>query len=485
MIDPRTATRALLLAATLAAFSSCGDDAPTGDGQAARLALRLRVREASEVPARGGRNVTFAYQTATACATEAATRAPGPSICATHQFPPGGVHYQFRLDVPVAPYYAVDVDVIGTRRENGKDSEAGLLFYGRGFARDLAEGTEAPVDVVLDEVVPRLSIDRTSGTIFWPSIVGANQYRVLETRAVGAPREHVVTGTSATLAELRVATSALRVRAELPLGRTSAYSESVQVQVASTGSAVSGRLIDTGQQPVGGALIKLLTCDLVDTGLLAYSGVDGRFLLPDAADGRYRLEIFRAGCADRLYPDSGCFDLLSPDGVDVSAIPLTCASSVWSAITLTWGASPTDLDLHLWTPAIADSAYHVFFAAPGSDTEAPFALLDHDEVNGFGPERITVLQPSSGTYTVAVAHWCDGLGDNTLSNSGAAVRVLKPDGSTTTFEVPNVQDQPFWWWTVCTIDGTTGATTAVGTITAGPPLPSLECNGVVGKPWPR
>ena len=49
---------------------------------------------------------------------------------------------------------------------------------------------------------------------------------------------------------------------------------------------------------------------------------------------------------------------------------------------LTWGASPSDIDSHLRTP----DGSHVFYSSKGSLTTTPFASLDVDDVDGFGPK---------------------------------------------------------------------------------------------------
>jgi uncharacterized protein YfaP (DUF2135 family) len=76
-------------------------------------------------------------------------------------------------------------------------------------------------------------------------------------------------------------------------------------------------------------------------------------------------------------------------------------------IVLTWGATPPDLDSNLWVPQGATFT-QVFFGNLGSLTAQPFALLDVDDITGFGPETITVSQVQAGTYRYAVRQFSGG-----------------------------------------------------------------------------
>ena len=69
---------------------------------------------------------------------------------------------------------------------------------------------------------------------------------------------------------------------------------------------------------------------------------------------------------------------------------------------LNWGANPRDLDAHLLTPSIEGQSYHISYQTGnrGNLTNYPFAALDHDATNGFGPETITINQFFPGTYSL-------------------------------------------------------------------------------------
>eukprot|EP00978_Attheya_sp_CCMP212_P047651 scaffold422888_cov83-Attheya_sp.AAC.1 len=64
-------------------------------------------------------------------------------------------------------------------------------------------------------------------------------------------------------------------------------------------------------------------------------------------------------------------------------------------IRLSWNTDTTDIDLHVFDP----NGNHAYYGDQGG---IPGALIDVDDVNGFGPEIFTFSDPVPGTYTVAV-----------------------------------------------------------------------------------
>ena len=135
---------------------------------------------------------------------------------------------------------------------------------------------------------------------------------------------------------------------------------------------------------------------------------------------------------------------------------------------LNWGAQPRDLDGHLLTPVIDGTNYHVYFPPQyrGSVASPPFAELDQDATNGFGPETITVGEFFPGTYTYFV-HKFAGVGD--LGASSATVAVYVESKMVASFAVPTNQTGDYWY--VCDVDGATMAISPVNEVqTAQPAL---------------
>jgi uncharacterized protein YfaP (DUF2135 family) len=108
-------------------------------------------------------------------------------------------------------------------------------------------------------------------------------------------------------------------------------------------------------------------------------------------------------------------------------------------IKLTWGAEPSDLDSHLFTP----SGSHVYFADEGSLSAAPFAALDVDDVTSFGPEVITVRRLMVGTYRYSVNNYSETF---TPGTTGSGTRVeLNLNGVVSTFTPPAGEGTNLWW----------------------------------------
>ncbi|MGH7526129.1 MAG: carboxypeptidase regulatory-like domain-containing protein [Gemmatimonadales bacterium] len=123
-------------------------------------------------------------------------------------------------------------------------------------------------------------------------------------------------------------------------------------------------------------------------------------------------------------------------------------------IVLTWGATPSDLDAHLTGPNPDGSRFHVYYppGSRGSFTGPPFAGLDVDDTDSFGPETITITQFSSGTYRYSVHDFSNrsSATSTALGTSGARVELYGGIRGTEIFFVPN---QRGTLWTVFELSG--------------------------------
>lgn len=134
---------------------------------------------------------------------------------------------------------------------------------------------------------------------------------------------------------------------------------------------------------------------------------------------------------------------------------------------LTWGENPRDLDSHLFTPEIEGTTHHVYYANSGTPTSAPYAWLDVDDTSSYGPEVVTIQELYPGMYTYAIYEYS---GNNTLTESEAVVQVFNGRTLIGTYTIPTTpQAGDNWWWTVGTVNGTTGAFTLVNTVAADAP----------------
>ena len=120
-------------------------------------------------------------------------------------------------------------------------------------------------------------------------------------------------------------------------------------------------------------------------------------------------------------------------------------------IVLNWGASPSDLDLHLKTPGIEGTPYEVYYRAKGSQASAPYAVLDHDDRSSYGPETITVYDLKVGTYKCFIHNYS---GSPSITTSGGVVQIYGTSGLLETVNVPTTGEGLYWY--ICDINGSTG-----------------------------
>ncbi len=118
-----------------------------------------------------------------------------------------------------------------------------------------------------------------------------------------------------------------------------------------------------------------------------------------------------------------------------------------AVITLTWGANPQDLDLHLTVPTTPGRS-HIYKTSLGSPTQLPYAVLDEDVTTGLGPEAISVRRLLPGTYRCAVHNYSGQTQALGICNSNAGVALVMPDGVNTSFIPPahneNHMDNNVW-----------------------------------------
>ena len=111
-------------------------------------------------------------------------------------------------------------------------------------------------------------------------------------------------------------------------------------------------------------------------------------------------------------------------------------------VTLTWGAQPRDLDLHVWVSR-EDGIWQVSFRDRGRLDAAPFAELDEDVQRGNGRETVKVLTGGLSALKIAVHNFSN---ESSLSASDAEVVITLGERRRSTFSVP--VDGYGRWWTV-------------------------------------
>lgn len=168
----------------------------------------------------------------------------------------------------------------------------------------------------------------------------------------------------------------------------------------------------------------------------AYTASDGSFQIPIRKSGKATItalvgsqltNTMSAGPSGTNIPLNPCLAVTNPHGLSIK---------------LTWGASPTDLDSHLFTP----NDHEVYFGTPGALAALPFARLDVDDTDSFGPEVVTITQLMQGTYTYAVHNFSrfQNPGAPGITESPGRVE-LNQNGTTNIFTPPSGEGSKLWW----------------------------------------
>lgn len=129
------------------------------------------------------------------------------------------------------------------------------------------------------------------------------------------------------------------------------------------------------------------------------------------------------------------------------------ALEVPTRITLSWGPSPRDLDLHIAIVTTDQEDVHVSFETLGELDQYPYCRLDRDVTGGTGPEVVTIARWLPAVYTVVVHNYSN---EAPLGESSAKV-TLESGGERHKFSCPaNLEVRE---WIVCSIDGQAGMLT--------------------------
>jgi hypothetical protein len=205
---------------------------------------------------------------------------------------------------------------------------------------------------------------------------------------------------------------------------------------ATTGSGVSGALVN---------FYSYLNGPLLAT---ATTNSTGNYSAGLEASGSYWVTVSASG----YQTWGGTLNTGTTANITVS----TVLSNAVARAVLEWGSTPNDLDFHLRGISTNSYPYTVYYSNKETTGEAS---LDRDDTSAYGPETITIQRFNPGTYTLYVHNFnANAMG---LGNSNAKVTLFMANGSQQTFNVPYAQGI---WWTVCTINGSTGVASAVNTM---------------------
>lgn len=196
---------------------------------------------------------------------------------------------------------------------------------------------------------------------------------------------------------------------------------------------VNGCVNTSAGQPAGNVLVESDGIDYSGSSQI-YTRADGSFRLPIQQNGRATVTALVGTQLTNTVS-------VGPSASDISLDPclVTTVSAGGFNIKLTWGASPSDIDSHLFTP----NGDHVYFGDKGTLTGLPFVNLDVDDTTSFGPEVVTLTKLMHGTYIYAVHNFS---GTQSPGITGSPTRVeLTRDGSTTVFAPTTGEGTKVWW----------------------------------------
>ena len=186
--------------------------------------------------------------------------------------------------------------------------------------------------------------------------------------------------------------------------------------VVTTGvRGVSGAGRGGEESPLPGALV---LCDGLDYSgrSRGYSDDNGRFSVP------VRIASTVVCIAAKGGRMSDPITEVTPATVDGQRdIGRLALADPYAQVILSWGANPSDLDNHLTGRKADGQTIHIYYADEGSFATEPYALLDTDDMNGYGPEIISIGRFATGTYRQSVRHYG---GEGSIATSGAEVTVV-------------------------------------------------------------
>ena len=213
--------------------------------------------------------------------------------------------------------------------------------------------------------------------------------------------------------------------------------------------------------PLSGALIcSSIPCNTSDPSTFTFSDSKGYYHLSGISSGEQDISATFAG-----YVTVQQKAIIKPD--TETTLNFALSKEITEAgvlrIVLTWNESPADLDAILWTPL--PEYPKVWYVDRGNCSDIPYACLDTDDKNGYGPETITISQLQPGNYAFGVHNPNYTIYPNItpITQSGAQVRVYDSTGMLNEFRVPGTGQGDMWY--VFDLNGDTGEIKPVNCIT--------------------
>lgn len=164
----------------------------------------------------------------------------------------------------------------------------------------------------------------------------------------------------------------------------------------------------------------------------------GRVVFPKQPDGMYRAIFKKSGYITAVYDVDIAAETVFRNRLVVSPV----MDIGQFRVVLDWEQQPLDLDAHF----VKTSSYHISYRNTRVLSDGT-GMLDRDDMDGFGPETITVERiDASGEYEFYVHNYSahEKPSSPSLSVSRAAVRVYGGNRLLKTFQVPENFTEKTW-----------------------------------------
>ncbi len=246
-----------------------------------------------------------------------------------------------------------------------------------------------------------------------------------------------------------------------------ATAELIPNDMTGSGTA-SGKIIDALQ----GFGVRGLTLNIregannTSSGIIARvtTGADGYYDTPELPAGMYSAEIVDERNSSEKYID-GLINIKILGSRNISEQNGTVSTQLLTGqirVVLSWGATPSDLDSHLFAQLDSGDSYHTCYyqkEAKRSYGNSRYAALDLDDTDCYGPETTTIYSQDNGDYTFVVYDF-SRVSIQDIAGSGAVVQVYMGNSSMPdyTFYAPRLNG---FVWEVFSYDSREGKITAL------------------------
>ena len=216
----------------------------------------------------------------------------------------------------------------------------------------------------------------------------------------------------------------------------------------------------TDATPLANASVKLIS---VSDTYTTTTDSNGSFTFSNTPIRSYTIEV----SAEGFVTYSTSFDAESTSSISLSPETVGADSNDFRFV-LTWNETPADMDFFFFIHDADGNLLDTINYNDKSYIDGDFEVtLDNDEVNGYGPETITVTNlPENYTLKVFIYNYSR---DENITNSNSNVTIYQGNSSLAEYNVSGVsnpQDSTHSWWSVATYHNST--LTPDQTLTTGP-----------------